>query len=141
MAVSRTKYTVICNTGHPRGLHKRAAMSGSQRIFLFGLAIALIANRNILAQPSAVGKSGGAEYERWVREREDPAYPHTDNDRNVLFDRLYTVRQRGSVSPIVTLHELKHRVPGRAAKEYERALKARKKGENEKAIAYFEKAI
>jgi tetratricopeptide (TPR) repeat protein len=96
--------------------------------------VALIAHGNILAQPSSIGKGGGAEYRWSVPEKEKPA-------SNVFVHRLYTVDQRGPISSIVTLHELEHRVPGRAQREYERALKAKEKGENEKAITYFKKAL
>jgi tetratricopeptide (TPR) repeat protein len=41
----------------------------------------------------------------------------------------------------VTVHELSHHVPSRAVRDYERAVKATKKGEKENAIAYFDKAI
>jgi Flp pilus assembly protein TadD len=42
---------------------------------------------------------------------------------------------------IVTLHQLSHRVPRPAAKEYDRAVKAKEKGDQENAMAHFNRAI
>jgi tetratricopeptide (TPR) repeat protein len=141
MVVSKTEHAVICNTARWREFLSRVAMRGRHRISLCGLVIALIAHGDILAQPSSIGKWGDAEYKWSAPEIEDPARPHIADEPNVFFDRVYTVGQRGAISSIVTLHELGHRVPGRATKEYERALKAKKRGDNEKAIAYFKNAI
>jgi tetratricopeptide (TPR) repeat protein len=103
--------------------------------------IAFLAYGNILAQPSSIGKWGHAEYGGSAPGSEDPAYPRIVDEPNLFVDRLYTVGPRDRDSSIVTLHELGHRVPGRATKEYQRGRKAKEKGENEKAIAYFKKAI
>jgi tetratricopeptide (TPR) repeat protein len=62
------------------------------------------------------------------------------NSQEASFDRQFGGRQV-SVSRVVSLHQLEHQVPGRAAKEYQRALKARNKGDNEQAIAHFQRAI
>ncbi len=116
-------------------------MRGSQRTCLCGLVAALIAHGNMFAQSSSIGKGVDAEYEWSAIERKDPAYPHIDDAPHVVFDRLYAVGQPGPLSSIVTVHQLKHHVPGRATKEYERALKEKGKGEDEQAVAYFKKAI
>lgn len=50
-------------------------------------------------------------------------------------------RGHSLISRVVTLHELAHRVPDRAANEYRRALKAKYKGDTEAAIPHFQKAI
>jgi Tfp pilus assembly protein PilF len=42
---------------------------------------------------------------------------------------------------VVSLAELQHKVPGKAAKEFEKASKAARKGDNEAAIAHLQKAI
>jgi tetratricopeptide (TPR) repeat protein len=44
-------------------------------------------------------------------------------------------------SKTMSLHELSHHVPGRAVKEYERALKAANEGEKENSIPHYQKAI
>jgi tetratricopeptide (TPR) repeat protein len=45
------------------------------------------------------------------------------------------------VSETVSLHELQHEVPGKALKEWDRAEKARLKGELDRAVAHLRKAI
>ena len=52
-----------------------------------------------------------------------------------------SVSNRLTASETVTVHDLSHRVPGRAVKEYERALKATTEGKKESAIAHYNKAI
>ena len=46
-----------------------------------------------------------------------------------------------SESAVVTLHQLAHEVPGKAMKEYQRALKAEDKGDRQGAIEHLQKAI
>ncbi|HXJ37889.1 MAG TPA: tetratricopeptide repeat protein [Bryobacteraceae bacterium] len=68
-------------------------------------------------------------------------YPQIADEPNVFFARPDVASQRGPISALVTVHELRHHVPGRAARDYDRALKAKEKGEDEKAIEYLKKAI
>jgi tetratricopeptide (TPR) repeat protein len=44
-------------------------------------------------------------------------------------------------SGVVTLHQLSHRVPGKALKEFESALKVQAKEEHENAVGHLKKAI
>jgi len=48
---------------------------------------------------------------------------------------------RRPASFIVTLHELSHRIPARAKRDFERALKASTKRDDETAITYLKKAL
>jgi len=50
-------------------------------------------------------------------------------------------RDHGLVPNVVTLHELNHRIPSKAEREFDRAWKARKKGQYETAILAFQSAI
>lgn len=72
-------------------------------------------------------------------DRPEAIYPHLDDEAGL--GRPHTVANGRPVSGTVTLHELSHRVPGRAVKDYERALKATKGGERDNAIVHFHKAI
>lgn len=69
-----------------------------------------------------------------------PPSEKDDGGAGPLFGESFTVRQQSS-SPIATVHELSHQVPGRAEREFDRAWKARNKGALEKAIQHFEAAI
>src|SRR5439155_6005961 len=66
--------------------------------------------------------------ERWEYDapigpdRPGAIYPHLDDEVRLQPPR--TIGNRLPASETVTLHELSHRVPGRAVKEDERALKA-----------------
>jgi tetratricopeptide (TPR) repeat protein len=57
------------------------------------------------------------------------------------YDSSWTIHPQSPVPGIVTLHELKHRTPRRAEREFKRALAAEGKGDRERAIVYFQKAI
>jgi tetratricopeptide (TPR) repeat protein len=57
------------------------------------------------------------------------------------YDSSWTIHPQSPVSGIVTLHELKHHIPRRAEREFKRALAAESKGDRERAIMYFQKAI
>jgi tetratricopeptide (TPR) repeat protein len=103
-------------------------MAANRRIVWGGLVVALITQSSLLAQiPSDVIWS-------------DPSSADSD-ESTVSFGQHHSASQVAPIPSIVTLQELKHRVPGRAAKEFERAVKAKEKGETEKAIAYFKNAI
>jgi tetratricopeptide (TPR) repeat protein len=72
---------------------------------------------------------------------EHPGHTNFEDELDRGFGGQFTARQQHAVSDIVTLHELSHQVPGKAAKEYERASKALQKGDLEAAIQYYKKAI
>jgi Flp pilus assembly protein TadD len=101
-------------------------------------AVALVSSGNLSAQSSAA--EGWPDYPRMRWERLDSNYPRLE-DEPAHFDTPFAIDRGEFNSPVVTLHELSHRVPGRAAKEYELALKATKKGDNENTIAHLNKAI
>lgn len=73
-------------------------------------------------------------------DRPGARYPHLGDDE-VRLEPPRSVGNRLPASETVTLHELSHHVPGRAVKEYKRALKATNEGEKENAIAHYQKAI
>jgi Flp pilus assembly protein TadD len=56
-------------------------------------------------------------------------------------DRLWTIRQQSPVSAVVTMHELAHRIPKQAERDYRKAWVARDKGDLQTAILDFQKAI
>jgi tetratricopeptide (TPR) repeat protein len=51
------------------------------------------------------------------------------------------VGSRVPIYPTVTVHELAHRVPARATKEYRRALKAQERGNDYEAVSHYKRAI
>ena len=110
----------------------------TRHLFLLGLFTVVMSwNRGFAQSPD-------------VRTEPDPGspwantgagHPNLEDELDRGFSRQSTARQQHPVSGIVTLHELSHQVPGKAAKEYERASKAVQKGDLEAAIQYFKKAI
>ena len=104
---------------------------------LSACVVALVPYGSVFAQAPSMERS---EYDAQIGpDRPGAIYPHLDDE--VRLEPPRTIGNRLPASETVTLHELSHRVPGRAVKEYERALKANNEGEKENAIAYFHKAI
>jgi len=81
------------------------------------------------------------EYPWANTDTEHQRHPNIEDERDPGFGGPFTPRQQPPVASIVTLHELSHQVPGKAAREYERASNGVKKGDFEAAIKYFKKAI
>ena len=99
--------------------------------------VALVPCGSVFAQAPSIERW---EYDAQIGpDRPGMIYPRLDDE--VRFEPPRTVGNPLLTSKTVTLHELSHRVPGRAVKEYERALKVANEGEKENAIAYFQKAI
>jgi tetratricopeptide (TPR) repeat protein len=71
--------------------------------------------------------------------RPSTVYRCLDDDEG--FKTPDSLGNRLLASETVTLRELSHRAPGRAVKEFERALKATDEGERGNAIAHYHKAI
>jgi Flp pilus assembly protein TadD len=117
---------------------KRIELRGSKRLLFFLWMIALIPQGNSFAQQCIIDKVPD-EYV-WSRpETRDPIYWRFYEE-----GAEFNVRQPVEHTPrtsIVTLHQLSHRVPRHAAKEYDRAVKAKEKGDQENAIAHFNRAI
>jgi tetratricopeptide (TPR) repeat protein len=109
-----------------------------RRTLLWGLVIILMSHGGIHAQPSAFEQWPQADRE-WTTGGRGPSY--LDIYGGNTFGSGQDFVARPAVSSIVTLHQLQHHVPRRAAKEYERALRAQRKGDDEEAIGYFKKAI
>ena len=143
MALSKLERTAICKPDLWRSSQKHVVARQIQRIVLCGLAIALVPCGISFAQPSPDrgwpdgGSIGTGPVERDPTNRHDSG-SHDPDWGDPRFDGRYVNRKH---SPTVTLHELAHHVPGRAIKEYERALKARDKGDNENAVMYFKKSL
>lgn len=57
------------------------------------------------------------------------------------FSGSRTQSEQPSAPGMVTVHELAHKVPWKALKEYERAARAQDKGDHEKAIEHLKKAV
>src|SRR4051795_4941945 len=112
----------------------------NQRALVRACAIAVIASGISCAQTysSETRPHPGPAWPRLAQS--DPTYWNI-GDELVGFDRQPTSGARTPPYPIVTLHELAHHVPNRAAKEYRRALKADHKGDKEGAISHFQNAI
>jgi Flp pilus assembly protein TadD len=116
---------------------KRIELRGSKRLF-FCLWIVLIPQEISFGQQYIVDKMPD-EYV-WSRpETQDPMYWRI-YEEGAEFDVRQPVERTPSTS-IVTLHQLSHRVPRQAAKEYDRAVKAKENGTRENAIAHFNRAI
>ena len=120
-----------------KGRGRSFATLHSQTIFLAAFMIALIPQKSIVAQPALTTWNTP----RYGWPPDVSGYAQHDGRMSFLFDTPLTVSQGKPTSPIVTLHELQHHVPGKATKEYERGLKAKDKGEDEAAASYFRKAI
>jgi tetratricopeptide (TPR) repeat protein len=105
-----------------------------------GVIIALVSCANLFAQTSA--DRGWAEDRHLPAEMSvgGPWYPSI-NEENAVFDWPSVSTSRTALFPTVTLHELRHRIPARAQREFERALKAVEKGQKEDAIRCFKRAI
>src|SRR3982751_1325601 len=110
-----------------------------QRAIVCACAIALMGSGNTGAQtsPSETWPRRGPAWPRL--DQSDPAYWKLGDEP--AGERQPTSGVRTPLYPTVTLLELAHHVPRRAANEYGRALKAKHKGQNEDAIAHFRSAI
>ena len=107
---------------------------------LFACAIALVPCGHISAQTPASRR--WPDHGLMSPNREQADAVNWDMDGQYAPFGKQPVRDvQAPVARVVTLHELEHRVPRRAAKEYERALKATAKGDNGDAIPHFQKAI
>ena len=108
-----------------------------QGAVICGLAIAVNPCATMFAQ-TGPGSDGGQWWSMWNGLDPEPRYVFDADGRSGGEPAFERGPQRSS---IVTLHELQHHVPGRAMRDYERALKARRKSKNEEAATYFNKAI
>src|SRR5262245_58213295 len=117
--------TEVCRA--PRNETKKP---NSRRAPLYTLVIALIPYSSLDAPPSPLGQRPDFDRGRTVA----GGGPSSSNiyDESSRGSRLDSV-PRPPVSSVVTLHQLEHHVPGRAIKEYERALKVAKKVSDEEA--------
>jgi hypothetical protein len=142
MALNKLERTLICNSSLLSRALKRVATREIQRVMLCGFAIALVPCGISFAQPSSAGRRSDGGYV-WPRpEGKDSTYRPGRDGRDARFNGPYAGGKLGSISSIVTLHEpAAHHVPGRAIKEYERALKAKDKGDDENAIMCFKKPL
>ena len=112
-----------------------------QGIFLIALVIGLGSHGVLFAQAMPSEKLRGTEFGWQLPQGDDDAYGQVNDQAAFALNQPFTVNRRYSGSLIVTLHELQHHVPGQATKEYERAIKAKDKGDDEAAVGYFKKAI
>ena len=130
---------MICKSRFWRQFQIADGVRRSSCALLYGCVIALVPYGNLFAQPSAAGPWPGMD--RWSMgpDMADPGYSRVYDEPGPFEDARGAGRPH--ISPTVTLHELSHHIPGRAAKEYERAVNAGKRGENDKAIAYYKRAI
>ena len=110
-------------------------------VFLLGLvtvvmscnrAFGQMSNSHSRPDPGYLWANTGAEHQ---------GRPNFEDELDRGFGGQFTAHQQHAVSDIVTLHELSHQVPGKAAKEYERASKAVQMGDLEAAIQHYKKAI
>lgn len=114
--------------------HCRRSVVGT---LLCACVVALVPYESVFAQAPSMKRW---EYDAQIgSDRAGAICPQLDDE--VCLEPPRKIGNRLPASETVTLHELSHRVPGRAVKEYERALKANNEGEKENAIAYLHKAI
>jgi tetratricopeptide (TPR) repeat protein len=119
--------------------NRSATRVGTFAVFC-GLLIAIVSCASLFAQTSA---DTGWEEDRHLPGAMSvggPWYPSINED-TAVFDLPSVSTSTTATSPTVTLHELRHRVPARAQREFERALKAVDKGQKENAIGSFNRAI
>jgi Flp pilus assembly protein TadD len=110
-------------------------------VFLLGLATVVMNCNRAFAQMSNSHTRPDPGYPWANTGAEHQGHPNFEDELDRGFGGQFTARQQHAVSDIVTPHELSHQVPGKAAKEYDRASKAVQKGDVEAAIRYFKKAI
>jgi tetratricopeptide (TPR) repeat protein len=103
-------------------------------------AIAMIHPGDVCAQlsTSEPWPRGGPAWQNL--DRGDPTH-WTFGNESAGFERSSMTGVGNPIYPTLTLHELAHRVPNRAAKEYGRALKAKHKGNYYDAISHFQNAV
>jgi tetratricopeptide (TPR) repeat protein len=116
---------------------RRSQLSSATRTLLCAGVVALVPYGSVFAQATCRERRGHDEQIRL--DRSGTIYRCPDDDMRPEPPR--SADNRLPASETVTLHELSHRVPGRAEKEFERALKATKEGKKENAIAHYHKAI
>lgn len=106
----------------------------ARSVFALGVFAALTIGGDVLAQPRTDVHRGY---------RTAPAYDASQRSPYQAAPVLAVTRPRPErpVSGTVSLTELKHEIPGKALKEWERAEKARMKGELDKAVTHLRKAI
>ncbi len=119
----------------------RVALLCTRNVFLLSLVTVVMSCNRGFAQMSASHPRPDREYPWANTDTEHQRHPNIEDERDPGFGGPFTPRQQPPVASIVTLHELSHQVPGKAAREYERASNGVKKGDFEAAIKYFKKAI
>jgi tetratricopeptide (TPR) repeat protein len=125
-----------CMTGQISAHNKIA-----RYLFLLGLFTVVMSwNRAFPQMPDAhIRPDPGYQWANTGAEH--PGHTNLEDELDRGFAARFRARQQHPVSGIVTLRELSHHVPGKAAKEYERAYKTVQKGDLEAAIQYFKNAI
>jgi tetratricopeptide (TPR) repeat protein len=110
-------------------------------VFLLGLVTAVMSCNRAFGQMSNSHSrpDPGHPWANTGAEHQGP--PNFEDELDRGFGAQFTAHQQHAVSDIVTLHELSHQVPGKAAKEYERASRAVQMGDLEAAIQHYKKAI
>jgi tetratricopeptide (TPR) repeat protein len=124
-----------------RSTRERVAALCTRSIVLLSLVAAVMSCSNGFAQTSAAHRRPDRELPWANTDPEYQRHPNIDDELDRGSGQQITARQPQPVSGIVTLHELSHQVPGKAAKECERGYNAVNKGDLETAIKYFKKAI
>ena len=116
---------------------RRCQLRSVVRTCLCAWMVALVPHGSAFGQAPSMEQSG---YDAQIGpDRPCTIYPCQDNRASLEFPRF--VSNRLTASETVTLHELSHHVPGRAVKEYQRAVKAANEGDLENAVAHYHKAI
>ncbi len=94
------------------------------------------------AQMSAAEQFPQDTLPAWAR-LAGPGRHHTilEDELNHAFRIGGAQQAPSSESAIITLHQLAHEAPGKAMKEYQRALKAEDRGDRQAAIEHLQKAI
>lgn len=114
----------------------------ARSVFSVCFVTALAFSSNAFAQASAADAFPIDRAVAWARaDHSRPGRDAMEDQLEPAFRMFNTSPQAPRTSGVVTLHELEHRVPGNAVREFERALKAQSKGEHENAVEHFKKAI
>ena len=122
------------------GTPQRVAALCARNVFLLGFATVVMSCNRGFAQMPASHVRPDPDYP-WARtDREHQRLPNMEGELDRGFGGQFTARRQDPASGIVTLQELSHQVPGKAAKEYERASNAVHKGDFETAIKHLKKA-
>jgi tetratricopeptide (TPR) repeat protein len=113
----------------------------TRSVFLFGFLTALLTCSDGFAQITPADRSRDVRPDWTFSDNAWWRYGGITHHDDGTGNKLNTAREQSSPPGIVTLHQLAHKVPRAASKEYQRGTKAQEKGKYENAIKHLKKAV